>query len=59
MINELQHFKTIDLRHLYVEENEIRLILLDGLYALKTVIAFLKGFYLRKRFQVFPDHQPG
>src|SRR5215831_8533944 len=53
LIHQLQHFKTIDLWHLYIQEYEVRLMLHDGLDAFKSIIAFLNKLYFLVILQVF------
>ena len=41
MVHQFKHFKTIDLWHLYIKKNKIRIMLLNCLYSFKTIITFL------------------
>src|SRR5690554_121170 len=53
MIQQFQHLKTRDFRHLNIQKDQIWPIFLNGLQSFKTVIA---GFYhlkFRERKQVF------
>src|ERR1700688_254741 len=53
ILDQLQHFKAVDLRHLDVQEDEIGLVLLDRLQPLEAVIALLRDIDLGIVLQVF------
>src|SRR5687768_14782825 len=53
LLHQLQHFKAIDLWHLYIQENEIGMMLHDGLYTFKAIVAFLHQLDLRMTQQIF------
>src|SRR5882724_2475862 len=53
LLDQLQHFESIDLRHLDVEEDKSRLVLLDRFYPFEAVIAFGGHRYLEIGLQVF------
>jgi hypothetical protein len=42
VFDELEHFESVDLWHLDIEEDEVGVVLLDRLKSFKSVVAFLK-----------------
>src|ERR1700759_2025281 len=53
LFDQFQHFKSVDLGHLDIEEDKIGMVLLDGLDAFETIGTFLHGGYLRIGLEVF------
>src|SRR4051812_24896758 len=53
MIQQLKHFKSINLRHLYIKKKKIRLMLHNCFHSFKTIIAFSDKFYMWNILQIF------
>src|SRR5690606_5453757 len=58
VVDDFQHFKTIDFRHLYVQKYDIRLVLHNCLGSFETVVALGHYGYLRIAFEVLRHHAP-
>src|ERR1700754_1040787 len=59
LLHQFQHFKAIDLWHLYVKEDEVGMVLLNRLDAFEAIAAFLDDGDLRIGPKVFPNDHPG
>jgi len=57
VLNKLEHFEAVDLRHLDIQKNEVGVELLDGLEPFKTVVAFLQDGDIGIRLQIFADDE--
>ncbi len=44
MVDTIQNLKTVQFRHLNVEENQVRLLLVDFLHRIRTVIGTIHNF---------------
>ncbi|MCY1552176.1 hypothetical protein D9M68_885570 [compost metagenome] len=53
LLDQLQHFKAIDLGHLYIQEYQIGMKLLNSFYSLKSIAAFCDQLQLRMLLQIF------
>jgi hypothetical protein len=59
LFEQFEHFKPVDLGHLHVQEDHVRLVLLDGFYPFEPIVAFLHHPDLRVALQVFLHDQTG
>ena len=59
LIDQLQHFKSIDLGHLNVKEDKLRLVLHHCFHTFKAIAAFLHDLHLSKVCQVFGNNRAG
>lgn len=58
-IESLEHFEPIELGHLNIQKDEIRVSFGDGFHGLKTVGAFGDDFDLRVGREIFPERLAG
>src|SRR5579859_5351533 len=59
LLDQFEHLEAVDLGHLYIEEDEIGVVLLDGLDPFEAVAAFLQYDDLRIGLQIFLYDHPG
>jgi len=58
VFDQLQHFKSVDLRHLYVQKNKIGFVLGNGLHTLEAVVAFCNDLHVGMGLEVFFNNTP-
>ncbi len=56
IVYQFQHFKSVDLWHLNIQENKVWLMELNGFHAFKTIVALFCHGYARVGLQVFFYH---
>src|SRR5690606_40903239 len=59
VVHKLKHFKAVDLRHLNIQENKVRLMSCNRLDAFESIIALLDHFNIGVASKILQDDSPG